>query len=135
MEEQSLTEYFAKHGKPAADKANALQLWYNSDGDCIEYQTEQVAVVADRIGAYLTIYRSAETDKAIGFQLKDVNALMKQYDSHFHVAWQTKGKTLVSVSALLMAAMEAEFPFTIKKRSGFLDAIRNLSRTDEVMLT
>lgn len=135
MEEQSLTEYFEAHTKPSAERVQEFQLWYNPLGDCIEYQTEQVAVVADRIGDHLTIYRSAETDKPIGFQLKDVNALMKKYSSDFHFQWQQQGKSLVSVSALLMAAMEEEYPLTIKKRSGFLDAMRNLSRTDEVMLT
>jgi hypothetical protein len=135
MEEQSLTDYLAEHRKPTGENSQDLQLWYNPYGDCVEYQTEQVAIVADRIGEYLTIYRSAETDKAIGFQLKDVKALMKKYTSPVQLEWKTKGNTLVSVSALLLAAMEAEVPFTIKKRSGFLDAMRNLSKTDEVMLS
>lgn len=135
MEKESLTDYLQRQMRPSAENAQDLQLWYNPHGDCIEYQTEQVAIIADRIGNYLTIYRAADTDKAIGFQLKDVSALMKKYSSNVQVQWQTKGKTLVSVSALLLAAMEEELPFSIKSRSGFLDAIRNLSRKDDLMLT
>lgn len=134
MEEKSLIQYLDKHPKPTGENAHALQLWYNSYGDCIEYQTEQVAIVADRIDNYLTIYRSAESNKAIGFQLKDIKALMKKCRSDVHLEWTTKKKTLVSVSALLLAALEEELPLSIKKRSGYLEAIRNLAKNDEVAL-
>lgn len=56
--------------------------WYNPYGDCIEYQTVNEAVVADRIDGLLTIYRSAVTDKPIGFQIKGVRVLLEKLRCH-----------------------------------------------------
>lgn len=53
--------------------------WYNSVGDCIEFQTVQEAYVADRVDEFLTIYRSADTEKPIGFQIKDVKVLLEKF--------------------------------------------------------
>jgi hypothetical protein len=134
MEKQQLTDYLAKQGKPTGEHAGDLQLWYNPDGDCVEYQTEQVAIVADRIDNYLTIYRSAETNAPIGFQLKDVSALMKKHQSSIKVQWKTQDQRLLSVSAILLAAIEDGFPFTIKRREGYQQALRNLAQKDDVVM-
>ena len=56
--------------------------WYNAHGDCIQFQTMNIAVVAERIDNYLTIYRSATDNEPIGFQLKDVQRLI-QRKPHF----------------------------------------------------
>lgn len=134
MEELPLTDYLAEHTSATGEHADqcASQLWYNRYGDCIEYQTEQVAIVADRIDNWLTIYRSAETNTPIGFQLKDVTALMKQFQaSSYGVAWTTQEKRLYSVSALLLAAIEAESPLTIQKRRGYQEALKMRSKSDD----
>lgn len=134
MEEISLKDYLAEHPEPSGDEVekNAKQLWYNRYGDCIEYQTQQVAIVADRIDSRLTIYRSAETDKPIGFQLKDVTALMKKYQADLGVLWSTQAKNLISVTALFLVALEEDRPWSIKKRLGYQEALRNLAKDDEV---
>ena len=138
METQSLTEYLAEHSEPDADMADrcAYEPWYNRYGDCIEYQTEHVAIVADRIDNYLTIYRSAETNTPIGFQLKDVSALMKKHEADLYgVAWTRQETNLVSVSYLLMAALGAGTePLSIRKRLGYSEAVRRLSKNDEIPL-
>jgi len=135
MEEQSLTEYLAEHSTPTADGDRTPRPWYDRYGDCIDFQTEPVAVVADRIDNYLTIYRAADTNNAIGFQLKDVTALMKKNDSQLGVVWTTKDNRLVSITSLLLTALETESPWTMKKRSGYEQALKNLASGDEVMLT
>lgn len=53
--------------------------WYNPDGDCIIYQTADEAIVADRIDESLTIYRSVETNKAIGYQIKGVAEIVRRF--------------------------------------------------------
>lgn len=99
--------------------------WYNSYGDCIIYQMADEAIIADRIDAVLTIYRSALTKKPIGYQIKGVGALMKKYGwGGVFVESQedNDGLKLVSMSALLLAAYE-EGPKTTGRRRGYADAL------------
>lgn len=131
MENQRLTDFLAANPTPTKEEAEEVGLrpWYNTTGDCIEYQTQQVAIIGDRIDNYLTIYRSAEDRSAVGFQLKDVSELMKRHHSNvFGVAWEAKDKKIISVSSLLITALETDgHPWTIKKRSGYEEAMRNLA--------
>ncbi len=73
MEEHFLNKYVE------GEKGFRAEPWYNATGDCIEYQTVNEAVVADRIDARLTIYRSAITNKPVGFKIKDVMAILSRY--------------------------------------------------------
>lgn len=137
MEKQPLKDYL-KQLKPQTllDKS-APRPWYNTYGDCIEFQTVDEAIVGDRIDDFLTIYRSAETDMAIGFQLKDIMALLEKFGCDgLHLKVEVDNDKLVSLAALLLQAYE-ELPRTIKRRSGYSEAIRNLTKmeSDEVQLT
>jgi len=67
-----------KHARFGSHKGE-IQPWYNREGDCIEFQTVHEGFMADRIDDYLTIYRSAKTNDPIGFQIKDVGALVDKY--------------------------------------------------------
>jgi hypothetical protein len=101
--------------------------WYNPEGDCIIYQMADEAIVADRIDRVLTIYRSAMTDKPIGYQIKGVLALAKRY------GWggilvkcrkDTEELKEVSLFALLLAAYE-QGPKTIGRRTAYADALES----------
>jgi len=51
------------------------------------------------------------------------------------VSCKIKDGKVVSIMSLLFAALEVERPLTIKKRSGYLEAMRNLVESkDSVML-
>ncbi len=108
--------------------------WFNPDGDCIVYQVADEAVVADRIDDVLTIYRSAIDDRAIGYQIKGVQALT----SHF--GW--RGMTVqsaeaagelceVSIYALLLAAYE-KGPKTIHRRRAYANAFESISEAPRI---
>lgn len=102
------------------------EIWYNSFGDCIEFQTEDVAIVADRIDAFLTIYRSEKNNTAIGFQLKDVKSLMEKHGCDMSIIRAgVLNNQLMSVVTILVKAYEHK-PLTIRKDSGYSEAIRNL---------
>lgn len=93
--------------------------WYNSHGDCIVYQTADEAVIAERIDEFLTIYRSAVDNRPIGFQLKEVLALISAYGiDGLSVESEVQGDQLVSVKALLLAAYE-RLPVSIHRRKGY----------------
>lgn len=100
---------------------------YNHHGDCIEYRTVPDAFIGDRIDDYLTIYRSAIDNAPIGFQIKEVRALLQRFgfDGMAFFA-QKDGDCLVSVSAVLLAAYDSS-PRTIKRRSNYAEAVRALS--------
>ena len=131
MDAQELTDFLKENPAPTKEDAHSVasRPWYNKTGDCIEYQTEQVAIVADRIDDYLTIYRSAEDDSAVGFQLKDVSALMRQYRANvFGVKWQEQNQKVISVSSLLLTALETTVrPWTMGTRHGYDEVMRSLS--------
>lgn len=103
-----------------------MQIWYNPDGDCLQFQADHVAVIGDRIDDYLTIYRSAETNEPIGFQLKDVMALISKYyyDGIIVKADVDKGK-LVCVTALLVRLLSESRPSIIRKE-GYTEALESL---------
>ena len=101
--------------------------WYNPDGDCIVYQMTNEAVVGDRIDEVLTIYRSAVTGKAIGYQIKGVAALTREFGwDGVLVEYKKDTEELqeVSLSALLLAAYE-QGPKTIGRRKAYADAFES----------
>ena len=101
--------------------------WYNADGDCIVYQKVDEAIVADRIDNVLTLYRSAITQKVIGFQIKGVAALAKKYGfDGVLVERKESGDEVVQISltAILLAAY-GQGPMTIGRRLGYTDAFES----------
>ena len=133
MEEDFLKEWSKDFGgdeKLGSHKDN-VGMWYNKDGDCIQFQTKQVAVVADRVDEYLTIYRSAEDNQAIGFQLKDVKRLINKYGLEgIAVSASVKDKLLVSVIALLLRAFRVTGQ-SITREEGYGNAIRSARTVDD----
>ena len=80
----------------------------------------------------LLTFRSAEVNDSIGFQLVDLSSLMKKNEADLcAVRWTMHEKNLVSVTYLLVAAMGVE-PLSIRKRLGYSEALRRLSKNDEV---
>ncbi|MDY7011708.1 MAG: hypothetical protein SVV80_13305 [Planctomycetota bacterium] len=95
--------------------------WYNPHGDCIIYQTADEAVVADRVDEILTVYRSAENNRPIGFQIKGVSAITRKFGlDGLAVKSETKGDEVRSISifALLLAAYESRPP-TLRRREAY----------------
>ncbi len=101
--------------------------WYNPHGDCIIYQTTNEAIVADRIDEVLTIYRSFETSKAVGYQIKDVGAIIKLFgwEGICVECRETDHEILqISLYALLLAAYE-KGPKTIGRRKAYADVLQS----------
>lgn len=99
--------------------------WYNPHGDCIEFQTVDEAIVADRVDDVLTIYRSALDDRPIGFRVKGVLALVRAIGLEglqFECAVEGDKVVQVSVTALLLAAY-ARGPNTVRRRQAYTMAI------------
>lgn len=115
--------------------------WYNPDGDCIIYQMLDEAIVADRIDEVLTIYRSAISAKAIGYQIKGVAALASTFGwEGLLVECKRDQEELreVSLAALLLAAYE-KGPKTIGRRKAYADVFDSCStnarvRADSLLL-
>ena len=57
--------------KAFGSRQHELQVWYNKDGDCVQFKTVQVATLRRRVDEYLTLYISIDDKKPVGFQLKD----------------------------------------------------------------
>jgi hypothetical protein len=110
---------------------------YNRFGDCIEFLLDDVATVAERVDEVLTIYKSVETGRSIGFQIKDVAALAKEAGSpafgvHASIRDGQLERISITVGELLMFAYERGHS-VIKRRKGYVDAI-SLSGNQEVCL-
>ena len=93
--------------------------WYNPHGDCLVFKSEEVAVVAHRVDEILTVYESAETGKTIGFQIKGVGHLLKQFRCDglaVGTLAQPDGDIIgISLAAILLRAYR-EGPDTIARR-------------------
>ncbi|MBU4270458.1 MAG: hypothetical protein KKE86_15225 [Planctomycetes bacterium] len=99
--------------------------WYNPYGDCIVYKMVDEAAVADRIDDLLTIYRSAEDERPIGFQIKGVAEIIKKFGlAGLAVSPQVDDDSMISVSiaAIILAAYE-EGAATIGRRNGYATAM------------
>ena len=102
------------------------QIWYNASGDCIQFQTVHDAIVAERIDEYLTIYRSAVNNQPIGFQLKDVKALINKYRFEGIVVKASVSEdALVSATSLLVRILTDSVP-SIGRRDGYTEAIETI---------
>jgi hypothetical protein len=121
MDEHFLNEFVSGISRDVPDNPKP---WYNPAGDCITFQMADEAVVADRIDGILTIYRSAIDERPIGFQIKDVGAITRQFGlKGISVECRADKHELqeVSISALLLAAYE-QGPQTIGRRTGYATA-------------
>ena len=117
MEEHLLNKYVV------GEKGFKAEPWYNSIGDCIEYNTTNEAVVADRIDEKLTIYRSLLTNKPIGFKIKDVRAILQRYSYEgLAIMSVEKNNVLISIAAIILAAYEQGVP-SVKRRLAYAEAL------------
>lgn len=113
MEEHFLKDFVT--GEPGF----RTEPWYNPYGDCIEYQTVNEAVVADRIDGLLTIYRSALTDKPVGFQIKGVRVLLDKLRCHgvATLSSESENGQLVSVSLFAFLSLAyIQMPDTLERQ-------------------
>ena len=103
--------------------------WYNPHGDCVVYQTADEAVVRDRIDELLTIYRSGEDNRPIGFQIKGVHAIIRKFGlDGLAVESEVNGDRIrsVSLTLLLLAAYEAG-PRSVGRRQAYAGAMSPIS--------
>jgi len=107
--------------------------WYNAHGDCIVFQTADEAIVADRIDQFLTIYRWAVDHRPIGFQVKDVKALLDKHGrTLLQVRTDVSGDAIISVRTTLFAAFAA---LTADERRILGYAAAPLPGVDEIRYT
>ncbi|HEV58000.1 MAG TPA: hypothetical protein ENN87_11000 [Phycisphaerales bacterium] len=119
MEKHFLNEYVT--GEPEFRP----EPWYNPHGDCIIYQTADEAVVRERVDEFLTVYHSALDNRVIGYQIKDVTAIIKKFGLvGLAVQSEQNGTriTSISASALLLAAYEDGLP-SLRRREAYAEAI------------
>lgn len=107
--------------------AKTPSFWYNEPGDCIEFQTIDEAIVADRIDDYLTLFRTTDKKEAIGFKIKGIKSLVNVYGGHVGFSASGEGKRVVNVSVVLMQAAQTEDKPTYKRITGYAEAVRTLS--------
>jgi len=125
MEKHFLDDFVHEMEKESGEGTPEARLepWYNKYGDCIVYQTVGEAVVADRVGELLTIYRSAIDERPIGFQIKGVMAMIQKFG--------LDGLQSISVGALLLAAYE-DGPMTLGRRQAYASVVRPPAEHDAV---
>ena len=51
--------------------------YYSEAGDCIFYHLEDVGYYAERIDDIVTLYKSDDDKRIVGFQIKGIKALME----------------------------------------------------------
>jgi len=133
MEEHFLKDFVSG----TSGQSGQQEPWYNPDGDCIIYQTTDEAIVADRIDESLTIYRSFESGKAIGYQIKGVAAIVKRFGlDGIQIEWSEDSQhelKRVSTHALLLAAYDFG-PKTIGRRRGYANALESSANHPRIQL-
>jgi hypothetical protein len=108
------------------------EAWYNPYGDCIEYQTVNEAIVADRIDGLLTIYRSAVDNRPIGFQIKGAKTLVEKLKCQGLITLSSEAENgeLLSVSLFAFLSLAyMQMPETPERRRAY-KAITSLVEED-----
>jgi hypothetical protein len=120
--------------KDFGSKQNECKIWYNKEGDCFQLKTRHdVAIIGKRIDEYLTLYVSVEDGKPIGFQLKDIKALIKEFKTDLmsvQADYVPADKSLVSITALMVRAL-IRMPSSINRTFGYTDALNTIVKEDE----
>jgi hypothetical protein len=102
------------------------QPWYNASGDCVVYQSDpSVEVIGDRVDELLTLYRSADTEKVIGFKIKGIHALALKFGwDGIAIRAEQSGREIqkISMAALVLAAF-GDGPRTISRLQGYAQAV------------
>ena len=99
-----MVEDFLKEDGSGGFKSEA---WYNPYGDCIDYQTVDDAIVADRIDSLITLHRSATDGRVIGFQIKGVRKLLKSIGADAMAIGTGEGEDAsIKVIVLVLAALQ-----------------------------
>lgn len=119
----------------SGEKREPPRPWYNAAGDCVICQLDtDTEIVADRIDELLTIYRALDTRKAIGFQIKGVQALANKLGCNA-IAIKAAGVvdeiTSISMAVLVLGAYE-NGPHTISRRQGYAEAVSSCSSAAEI---
>lgn len=111
-------------GNPGFQKG----FWYNPYGDCLEFYSENVAVVAERIDDIITIYRSAENASPVGCQIKGLNALVRLLDA-------THVRVDVAQAQNVVRHVRVEFAILAALRNAFLapTAMRHVDQYAEFL--
>ena len=52
--------------------------WYNPHENMIQFQTADVAVIAEYVNPYVSFYRSAIDNRIIGFEVREVKKILKE---------------------------------------------------------
>jgi len=88
--------------------------WYNPYGDCVVFLAANEATYADRVDEVLTLYRAQNDDRAVGFQIKGVQAIIDQFGLRgVQIGAEGEGREVVSVRMLLLVALrQAREPLT-----------------------
>jgi hypothetical protein len=123
--EKDFNDLLADAVKDLGEPEFRPEAWYNPVGDCIIYKKANEAVVADRIDSFLTIYRSAVDNRPIGYQIKGVAAIIREFGLQgFLVSTEEDSTALrrVSVAAILLAAYE-KGTMTMGRRLGYATAM------------
>ncbi len=113
---------------------DAPNIWYNEDGDCLQFKTTHVATIGKRIDEYLTLYLSAENNEPIGFQLKDIHALYSKHDADLmsvQADYTSEGKILISMSMLMLKAFKKKKE-SINRLTGYSEAFSITRGVDRV---
>lgn len=114
-----------KHSGEYASDDGLDKIWYNPHGDCVVFLTANEGVVADRVDEYLTLYRSANDDRVIGFQLKGIRAMMQEFDYNLAQASaeiENNGISAVTLSFAFLLSYERE-RITLSRRRGYAQAM------------
>jgi hypothetical protein len=81
---------------------------YNADGDSIHYKVTDEAACAERIDSFLTLYRSADDNRVIGFQIKGISAILEKYGAkELAIASKEHPDKSISVVAIFFKALKA----------------------------
>lgn len=84
--------------------------WYNEHGDSVVFIATQEDTIGEWVDNHLTLYRSAvNREQVIGFKIKDVSALAKEFDCDLSVVLSSYSKNPhggIDIDFLLFAAIQ-----------------------------
>lgn len=107
--------------------------FYSSEGDCVFFHFEDADHFAERIDCWLTVYRSFDDRRLVGFKLKNVRTLLSAFDTlNLDITRVASDQWVISLKAFL-AALPWVQPETAS-REPYRSLFAQIKSTDTVEL-
>lgn len=98
------------------------KLFHSVESDSLQFYHEDVSYYAERIDCWLTVYKQFETEKLVGFKIKNIRALSSRFDA-LGLVYRTSGTNWSIMAQPMLAYIPVVMPSVANETSPYHDIL------------